>query len=399
MRSFEQLTKEESRKLIADIIAKKKGEYKAEWADIRDEYDLDVKHDTLRKIGYGVSFCADAGMRFDAETKDAGEFSGYIERQKLYDLRRDIRKNLREESRSELIRETISEAVKNMPRIVLPDESGIPRNGNKELVVCIGDFHYGAKFEVNGIEGELINRYDSGIFMKRMTSLCHEIEDIVYRDHPCGVTLMIVGDMLDGMLRASQISRLEYGAVESAMRLAETMTSVISYLFKLIQIPITVYAVRGNHGEIRPLGSKAGQFPEENLERIVMHYLAARFEDCSMIRIPVADCPVRQVADIEGFRFLLFHGHDGDIEKTARESVNLYGKKIDYFICGHLHKSQTFMSGILDGGNSYVERVPSLCGIDPYAQSIGSGCAPGAVAMLIEKDYGRRCVYPIKFKE
>jgi hypothetical protein len=64
-------------------------------------------------------------------------------------------------------------------------------------------------------------------------------------------------------------------------------------------------------------------------------------------------------------------------------------------MCGHLHKSQTFTSGINPGGNTLIERVPSMCGIDPYAQSKGYGSPAGATAILMEKGYGRRCVYPI----
>ena len=56
-------------------------------------------------------------------------------------------------------------------------------------------------------------------------------------------------------------------------------------------------------------------------------------------------------------------------------------------------------SGIMNGTNIYVERVPSLCGVDPYAQSLGYGGQPGATIILMEEGYGRRCVYPIILTE
>ena len=182
------------------------------------------------------------------------------------------------------------------------------------------------------------------------------------------------------------------------MRLSETMAQWLADLEDRIQLPIRVYAVRGNHGEIRPLGSKAGQFPEENLERIVMHYLRARFQEDEWIWIVDDDAPANQMIDVCGYTFMLTHGHGVNIETMARDSVNLYNKPIDVFMVGHLHKSQTFQSGIMSGTNIYVERVPSLCGIDPYAQSLGYGGQPGATVILMEEGYGRRCVYPINLK-
>ena len=161
------------------------------------------------------------------------------------------------------------------------------------------------------------------------------------------------------------------------------------------QLPIRVYAVRGNHGEIRPLGSKAGQFPEENMERIVMHFIYERFFKNPQILVFDSDAPMTKVVDVLGYKFLLMHGQGVDIENIARDHQNLYGEKIDVFMVGHLHKSQTFTAGIVPGGNVLIERVPSLCGIDPYAQSKGYGSHAGATVIVMEKGYGRRCVYPI----
>ena len=86
------------------------------------------------------------------------------------------------------------------------------------------------------------------------------------------------------------------------------------------------------------------------------------------------------------------------IESLARDSVNLYKTPIDVFVVGHLHKGQTFTSGIMPDSNISVERVPSLCGIDPYSQSLGYGALPGATVILMQENYGKKCVYPIILK-
>ncbi len=396
--SIETLNVKEKANLVQEMLDKKNGVLDKDWCDMVMDYDLDCSPDTLRKAGVGIKLASDSGMCFPndgAGTRDA--MDGYVERQKLYDLQREIRKDLREQSRSELIRELIRNAIHDLPAISIPDgvEAKHEDNVDRELVVGIGDFHYGARYTVYGLRGEVINEYNSHEFEVRMGDLIQELKQIVRMHNPEMITVMIVGDMLEGLLRNSQISRLEYGVVESAMYLSEYLCTWISELNERFRLPVRVYAVRGNHGEIRPLGSKAGQFPEENMERIVMHYIYERFFDHPSVFVFDDDAPMTNVIDVLGYTFLLMHGDGEDVEKIARDYQTLYNDKIDVFMVGHLHKSQTFTAGMGHKGNVLIERVPSLCGIDPYAQSKGYGSPAGATAIVMERGYGRRCVYPI----
>ena len=397
-RSIESLNVKEKASLVQEVLDKKNGVLDKDWCDMVVDYGLDCSPETLRKAGVGVKLASDSGMCFPsgvAGTRDP--MDGYVERQKLYDLQREIRKDLREQSRSDLIREQIREAVRGLPPIMVSSSDAVndESKADRELVVGIGDFHYGAKFVVRGLYDEVINEYNTHEFEVRMQQLIREIVHIARTHNPQTVTIMIVGDMLDGLLRSSQISRLEYGVVESTMYLSEYLCMWLYELHERIRLPIRVYAVRGNHGEIRPLGSKAGQFPEENMERIVMHYIYERFFKNPEIHVFDDDAPMVKTVDVLGYNFLLLHGQGNDVETIARDHQNLYNTKIDVFIVGHLHKTQTFTAGMCKNGNVLIERVPSLCGIDPYAQSKGYGSPPGATVIVMERGYGRRCVYPI----
>ena len=387
-----ELSFERKRNLVDEIIAKKNGVLDEDWAELVQKYRLDCNPDTLRKAGVGVQLACDVFLN------NSNENQNYIERQKLFDIRREINKNLRELSRTELICESICGAIKSLPEIKLKKycaRSFDIENAERELVIGIGDFHYGAKFCVHGLYGEEINRFNSDVFEERMSALLAHIDDILKKEHLNQITVMIVGDMIEGLIRQNQVQRLEYGVIESTIKLGEFLSQWFTRLEEISEMPIRVYAVRGNHGEIRPLGSKAGQFPEENMERIVMRYLWARLKNNGYIFV-TDDAPITQMVDVCGYQFMLTHGQGINIETMARDSVNLYNKPIDAFMVGHLHKSQTFQSGVMSGTNVYVDRVPSLCGVDPYAQSCGYGGKPGAIAMVIECGYGRRCVYPIQ---
>lgn len=389
------LDQHETQLLVQDLVDKKQGKCFKTWQEIIDEYNLGCSEDIIRKIGIGVQLAKEAGLLLNL---NGSLDRDYIERQKIRDIQKDIRKDMRELSRTELICEQIQNAIKSLPPITF-EETLLPNsNPHKDLIIGMGDFHYGADFEVYGLHEELLNKYNSKIFEKRISELTEHILQICKEQSPEQLTIMIVGDMLDGILRTSQLQRLEFGVVESAMRFAETFTLWLVDLEKKLNLPIRVYAVRGNHGEIRPLGTKAGQFPEENMERVVMHYLYARFKDVPNITISDNDAPMIKTIDVCGYHFVLTHGQQTKIDSMAKDYINLYQKPVDAFVIGHWHKSQTFNSGILPEGNIFVECIPSFCGVDPYAQSKGYTSYSGATAILIEKGYGRKCVYPIVLK-
>ena len=398
-RAIDQLGKQEMREIVQEILDKKGKRSHKQWIDIIKDYDLNCSPDHLRKVASGIILANDSGMRFNYDDQDKID-RGFLERQKIYDIQKQVRKDMREMSRTELICESIEKAIKELPPVEIPESMHVRklRTPERDLVVGIGDFHYGAEFNVIGLYNETINKYNSSVFERRISDLTNEIVNIVEKDRPDQITIMIAGDMLDGLLRTSQLQRLEFGVIESAIRLSETLTSWLAKLGTKTGVPIRVFAVRGNHGEIRPLGSKAGQFPEENMERIVMHYLFARFNGMNSVLIARNDAPMTQIINVCGYTFLLTHGQNTSIESLAKDCVNLYHKPIDIFMVGHLHKEQSFNSGIMPDTNVHVERVPSICGIDPYAQSKGYGALPGATIILMEEGYGRRCVYPVILK-
>ena len=94
-----------------------------------------------------------------------------------------------------------------------------------------------------------------------------------------------------------------------------------------------------------------------------------------------------------------------EFDRRGRNDINsvqallLYNEKIDFMICGHKHRERELVSGYTASGNSLILRIPSLCGMDDYAQKLGYGGQPGALAMVLERGYGRRCVYPIMLTE
>lgn len=364
-----------------------------DWAEMSEQFGLG-NPETLRKAGVGVQLVHDAQMISDGCGSALDATEGFRERQKMRDLNRQITAEVRAQSRSELLRETIQEAIKGLPSFRAPFHPVSDEDRNRRLLVGIGDIHFGADIEVRGLMGEMINGYNENVFQNRMWDLLEELTDIADKEDICEMDICFVGDLLDGMLRQSQLMRLQYGVVESTMRFSEFLATWLSELS--LAHKINVYGAMGNHSEIRPLNSKKGDFEEENLERIIFWYLKSRLSDNPNVHI---EMNIRNVAFFEsaGYNVLLIHG-DGEqsLDKIAANAITQYGRPIDFVICGHKHREMEFPSGMSPRGDTTIIRVPSVCGVDSYAMRKGYNGQPGATAMVLEAGYGRRCVYPIR---
>ena len=280
-----------------------------------------------------------------------------------------------------------------MPPISIGEHSPAFAIGKRTLVLCVADCHFGAEWIVRGLRGEILNRYNPEVFAERMDDLLMQVRDIIDRESISDVQLLLCGDSLDGMLRPSQLMKLRWGVIESCMRFSEHMAQWIAALSQYATV--SVCGVDGNHTETRSLNSKRGDFPGENLEKVIFWFLAERLKDVPGVLVDSVTEQQKHLT-VQGFSILLTHGTDiKSLENAAKQTMLLYGESIDYLICGHKHREQEYVSGYTDQGNAVVIRVPSLCGMDEYAQRLGYGGKPGALAMVLEAGYGRRCIYPI----
>lgn len=398
-RLLEELSIEEKAGLVMDVLSKKNGELLSDWADLVDEYDLEISGDTLRKAGVGVKLAYDAGM-IGTQNVPPDDGVEYIERQKMRDLVRENNKVYRATARDELLREAVQDAVKRAGIFSgafadRGDRTDLVLSPSGSMVVALGDIHFGEYMDVRGFVGEVINHYDDQVCKARLNKLLHRIKDIYQRERVKDIHVMLVGDCIAGMLRMSQLQNLQYGIVDATILFSELLAEWIKEIADGTGAHVTVHLVGGNHDEVRPLGSKAGDFPKDNVIKIIHWYLEEKFGGYSAW---VAISPLTgryHYVSIEGYDFLMLHGDGGKIEDLSRDAVNVYGHHVDYFVCGHLHHEEEIASGTTKDGNSVIIRVPSLCGMDGYAQKLGRFSRPGATVLIMQQGMGRRCVYPI----
>ena len=322
------------------------------------------------------------------------EIAAKKERVKLQTDKLEYNAWIREQSRAEMFEEKVVEALKNLPKIDVP-KYRIPKKDviERECVVGFGDTHVGCEFEIKGIDGKIINKYNNDIFESRMWQLLDHVVLNAEREGITHVHLVDLGDSISGLLHIGQIKVLRMGVVESIIYYSTFMRNWLNELSRYVSVDY--YCSSGNHSDVRLLSSKKGDFPHENLERVLEWFLRETLRDNANIRINKSVNDGMNYFKVAGFDILAVHGqNEKNLEQSLKDYTHMYGVNIDYLISAHKHhKSEQTV-----GYNKEVIQIPSVVGTDIYSHSIKKGCPAGAKMMILETDYGSAVEYNIRLK-
>lgn len=302
------------------------------------------------------------------------------ERIKIQTANLEYNANLRAEARGELFQERIAEAIANLEPIEVKHIQVTPTSGKIGLL-CLSDFHAGSTYEVKGLYGEVVNKYDFEIMKDRLWRLIGMIEadDIVIDK----LIVANLGDFFENCLRLSSLTKLREPVVDTVIKFSEFMAVWLVNLQKRLEVPIEVVTVGGNHDINRILGQQP-QLEEENLGKIVVEFLKLRLAQC--VDIQVDDYTDVAVKIIGPVNVMFAHGEDKDLATTIEYFSNLYNVDVDEIFAGHLHRPESKGIGITDIGNRAFYRVGSICGIDPFAKRIRQASRPSAYFAIYGED-------------
>ena len=286
------------------------------------------------------------------------------ERIKLQTANLEYNANARAEARGDLFQERIVEAIDRLAPVKVKHIVLSPVENNIGLL-CLSDFHAGSTYEVKGLYGEVVNRYDFEIMKDRLWRLIGLIEtDDIFIDK-----LMVanLGDFFENVLRLSSLTKLREPVIDTVIRFSEFMAYWLIELHDRLNVPIEVVTVGGNHDVQRILGQQA-QLEEENLGKIVVEFLKLRLAQCPDIQVDdYTDVAVKTIGPVN---VMFAHGEDKDLTTTIEYFSNLYNIDADEIYAGHLHRPESRAIGITDIGNRAFYRVGSICGIDPFEKRI-----------------------------
>lgn len=313
-----------------------------------------------------------------------------IERNKLSVERMENNKILRDYSRVDMKFDQIENAIKSLKPLDIPIYFPYLKN-KKEGILVLTDTHYGKRTLIKGLKGEVINEYNEDIFKERMEKLLVETVEISNKEDIERIHLTLQGDLIEGMLRNSTLMNLQNGMIDQTMQFAEYIATWLNKLSEYVLIDL--YYCLGNHSEARILNAKSGDFPQENLERVIIFYLKSRLKENKNITIHSNDTGFI-FFDCLGTTIMGSHGQEKNLEQALKDYSHIYKENIDMFITGHLHHNSSKEIGL----DTEIIRAGSICGVDDYSMKLRKTSNASTVFMVIEEGKGKTITYNIKLK-
>jgi hypothetical protein len=379
-------------------VCKNKDLYGLSWDGIADILNEGLKQnfsqDRYRKWWYsfsqGMEYAATTGVRPNEvlDELESKKIELLEERKKLQTVRVEYNKIAREKSRRELLFEHVKESfVKlDVPDPVYDLNELIP---DKSHVLSFGDIHFGKEFE------SLNNIYNEEIAMNRMNEILSDTVKYIRKENIPYLHIINGADNVEGMtLRTSQLQSLQSGFVDQVIKFSKFYAKWIKELSKYVKTEVH-HITSSNHTELRPFMSGRGEYPAEDLERIIGMYIQDVLEENERTEINLYE---NGFVDFEllGYNICSLHGHQLKGNKNAiRDLSQLHRKFYDYCFLFHFHHGNNLTVGEGVDNNIQIIQSPSVMGSDPYSDSLMTGAKPGAVITTFTKGKGKTDTHEI----
>lgn len=376
---------------LQDIAGKVGGQSDLDWSEICELHKVELAPDTVRKAGLGIKWANDLGMlKLGADTEDGKQCSSEmrIAAQKFYDQRREYNKLLIQQARDEMMTDALVAAANrlNETKPLRVEPRGFASiNSEHEAVVVFSDWHYGQ------ISCNIFNEYSPEICRERLKRVVREVAMQCEYKHPRVLHVVLLGDMIEGCLRASSRVASSELACDQIMHVAELIAEAVAY-FCDVAPRIRIYSTYGNHG--RMVQKYEDSIHSDNAERLIPWWIRQRFSGTPGIEVVEDNFHELIYFECCGEKICATHG-DLDKEPTSAWKLdtilqNHFGTGVDHLILGHMHEYKT---GDAIGKN--VVCCGSLCGADEYAKNKRLFSRPSQLLLMFRDGYGLESVSEI----
>lgn len=305
------------------------------------------------------------------------------ERQKLYATKIELNRNIRQESRAELFYENIKDAIDELP---MPDIFASPlcqQKVNKDYLLCIADIQAGSQFTLAN------NEYSLAVCEERFNKLLDDVIRYVVDNNIYKLKVAGLGDTVQGILRLTDLKLNETSVVEATIRVSRMIACFLNQLSAYCWVDY-YHTPTSNHGQNRPIGSKASELACEDMEYVIGNYIHDMLHNndrvcvnlnngCDYIEIPIFD-----------FNVMAMHGHTIRNLDTALKDLSVTHRKlIDYLVIGHYHNGKVIPGNEHNSHDTEVLMCPSFQGTDPYAfNKLGLSSKAACKMFVFDEKYG-----------
>lgn len=392
------LTQEKYEQLLSDIDAKLNGENDYDWSELHDKYSVKCNPDTIRKGSstiFGGKFRSDYEKYKAEKNKSVGgndELDEKIEilrkeRIKLQTANIERKRIDKSESRQEMYYEYVGRVIEALDPPVFR-----PIIGNKKseinYITTIADVHYGAKYY------SINNEYSPEISKERFEDLTGRLIAFVQEKQIAKLTIVSLGDLLQGVLRLSDLKINDSSIVKATVEICRLIANMLNELSAYTEISY-YHTPSANHTQIRVLNAKASELADEDLEYLMGNYIKDLCAYNERIFVHLAKDGENFIeVHVPGNEIIAMHGHQiKNVENAIKDISILHKKFYDTALLGHFHNGKEIPSheGIL--GDAEVLISPSFVGSDPYSDSICKGSKSCVKVYGFDRLYGHTETY------
>lgn len=307
-----------------------------------------------------------------------------LEKEKIQIQTANIERNRinRAESRHKMYYQYVGTAIQSLP---MPDFRPLYSDfENKvEYLVTLADVHYGANFKSEN------NEYSPAIAKERFEYLSARIVSFVQSHKLRRIHIVSLGDLVQGVLRVSDLKINDSSVVKAVVEISRLVALFLNKISAYVMVEY-YHSPTANHTQIRPLGTKASEIADEDLEYVIGNYIKDLCANNDRITVHLAD-EGKQYIEIPIFDYeiVAMHGHQiKNIEMSVRDMSMLKRTFIDYLILGHFHNGKEIPSFESSCYDTEVLVSPSFIGSDPYSDSIMKGAKASVKIYGFDDIYG-----------
>lgn len=394
------LTTDTYEQVCKDISDKLEGNNDLDWTEIQAKYNITCNPDTIRKASSTVF-----GGQFRTEYlknqiyTNPEEFSKEKELdKKIADMRKErmklqtanIERNRvdRNESRQEMYYEYVGNVCTALP---LPKFQTLYYDSDEneiEYLMPLADIHYGAKFKSEN------NEYSTEIAKERLENLSGYVIGFIQKHKITKLHIVSLGDLVQGILRVSDLKINDSTVVKATVEISRLIALFLRDLSVYVNIEY-YHTPSSNHTQIRPLGTKASEIADEDLEYLIGNYIKDLCSNNGRIFIHLAEEGKQYIEiPIMGNEIIAMHGHQlKNIENSIRDLSMMKRSFIDYLLLGHFHSGKEIPSFEGCCNDTEILVSPSFVGSDPYSDSIMKGSKAAVKIYGFDNTYGHTETY------
>lgn len=260
----------------------------------------------------------------------------------------------------------------------------------EEYIVALADLHYGARFSSEN------NTYSPEVTKERLEFLGNELVRFIKEKRLQKLHIVSLGDLLQGILRISDLRINDSTVVKSTVEISRLIASLLNELSSFVNIEY-YHTPMANHTQFRPLGSKANELMDEDLEYLIGNYIKDLCRGNERIVVHLADEGKGYIdIPILGYEIVALHGHQiKNVDNSLKDLSMLRRSFIDYLILGHYHAGKEITSNEGCCGDAEILIAPSFVGSDPYSDSLMKGSKAAVKIYGFNEVYGHDETYKI----